>query len=150
MKVTIFNATDNPTIEEIEMVIKSKLGDKYTYKSNRKTSSIAGKIFNGSSADSITVIKNAYHRTVVSVETIPDPSLPSGKRTSIYFSEVTLAGWLGLLHKEGGFLGRMIISAIYGAKDEIYGEVEKVVKTNVNGQDETSEVGLGAFLKNKS
>lgn len=149
MKVTIFNATDNPTIEEVENLVKSKLGDKYTYKSQRKSNSMAGKILNGSSADALTVIKNAYHRTVVSVETIPDPSLSSGKRTSIYFSDATLAGWLGLLHKEGGFVGRMIIRAIYGAKDEIYDEVEKVVKTNINGQDETTEVGLGSLFKKK-
>lgn len=149
MKVTIFNATENPTIDDVEKVIKSKLGEKYKYKSFRKSNSLAGKLINGSSMDSITVIKNAYHRYVVSVNTIDDPSLDSGKRTSIYFSEETLAGWLGFLYKEVGFIGRIIIRAIYGASDEIYAEVENVVKTNIKGQDETTEVGLGSLFKKK-
>lgn len=149
MKVTIFNATENPTIEDIEKVIKSKLGDKYKYKLFKKSNSLAGKLINGSSMDSVTVIKNAYHRYVVSVETIKDPMSESGKHTSIYFSEETLAGWLGFLYNEVGFIGRIIIRAIYGTSDEIYAEVENVVKTNIKGEDKTVEAGLGSLFKKK-
>lgn len=149
MKVSIFRAFENPTIEDLEALLEKKLGDKYTYKSSRKATSLVGKIANSKSADSVTVIKNAYHRTVVSVETIDDASLDTGKRTSVYFSEATLAGWLGLLHKEGGFIGRIIIRAIYGFSDEIYDEVKTTIKTNINGEDETTEVGLSTLFKKK-
>lgn len=149
MKVTIFTAFENPTIEELETLLKEKLGDKYTYKSTRKANSLAGKLVNSKSKDSVTVIKNAYHRTVVSVETGDDSSLDTGKRTSVYFSEATLAGWLGLLHKEGGFIGRIIIRMIYGVSDEIYEDVEKTIKTNIKGEDETHEFGLGTLFKKK-
>ena len=149
MKVTIFRAFENPTIEDLEALLKEKLGDKYTYKSSRKSTSLAGKLLNSNAANSVTIIKNAYHRTVVSTETVDDPSLDTGKRTSIYFTEATLAGWLGLLHKEGGFIGRIIIRAIYGASDEIYKDVEKTIKTNVKGEDETMELGLGSLFKKK-
>ena len=149
MKVTIFNATENPTIEDLEKVIKVKLGDKYTYKSTRKAKSTAGKLLNSSSADSVTVIKNAYHRTTVSLETIKDASLSTGLRTSVYFSEAKLAGWLTLLHREGRWLGRIIIRTIYGVSSPIYQEVKDAVKLNIKGEDETSEVGLASFLRKK-
>ncbi|SDH49051.1 hypothetical protein [Winogradskyella thalassocola] len=149
MKVTIFRADENPSIEEIEKLLIEKLGDKYQYKSTRKATSLAGKLVKSNSVDGITVIKNAYHRTVVSTETIDDASLDSGKRTSIYFSEATLAGWLSLLHNEAGFIGRIIIRAIYGSSDEIYTEVETTIKTNIKGEDETNEYGLGSFLKSR-
>lgn len=150
MKVTNFRAFENPSIEDLESLLKEKLGDKYTYKSSRKANSLAGKLVNSKSKDSVTVIKNAYHRTVVSVSTVDDASLDTGKRTNIFFSEATLAGWLGFLHKEGGFIGRIIIRIIYGVSDEIYDEVKSTIKTNIKGADETHEVGLGAlFKKNK-
>ncbi len=151
MKTTLFYAFDNPTIEEIEDIIKSKLGDKYTYKSSRKKNSLAGKLINGSTKDSITVIKNAYHRYVVSVETNKDPSSETGKTTVVYFNNQELAGWLKLLYKEAGFIGQIIIGLIYGKSNEIYDDVIKTVKTNLRGEDKTYEVGLGAFFKkNKS
>lgn len=151
MKVTNFRAFENPTIEDLEALLKEQLGDKYTYKSSRKATSLAGQLVNSKSKDSITVIKNAYHRTVVSVSTVDDSSLDTGKRTNIFFSEATLAGWLGLLHKEGGFIGRIIIRAMYGVSDEIYDEVKSTIKANIKGADETHEVGLAAlFKKNKA
>lgn len=149
MKVTTFRAFDNTSIEDLESLIKTKLGDKYTYASSRKKNSLAGKLINGSSADSITVIKNAYHRTVVSISTFDDPTLETGKRTTIYFSEATLAGWLGVLNNNAGFLGSIIIGLIYGKSHEIYKEVENLVKTNINGEDETLDVGLGSLFKKK-
>jgi len=149
MKVTVFRAFENPAIEDLETLLKEKLGDKYTYKSSRKATSLAGKLMDSKSKDSVTVIKNAYHRTVVSVETVDDASLDTGKRTSVYFSEATLAGWLGLLHKEGGFIGRIIIRTIYGFSDEIYDVVKSTIKTNINGEDETHEVGLSTLFKKK-
>lgn len=150
MKVTVFRAFDNPTIEDLETLLKEKLGDKYTYKSSRKATSLAGKIMDSRAKDSVTIIKNAYHRTVVSVETGDDSSLETGKRTNIFFSEATLAGWLGLLHKEGGFIGRIIIRIIYGVSDEIYEDVKSTVKTNVKGENETHEVGLSTLFKKKN
>lgn len=149
MKVTTFRAFENPTIEDLEKVLTDKLGDKYQFKSSRKAKSLAGKLVKGSGEDSITVIKNAYHRTVVSISTVDDPSLDTGKRTSIYFSEVTLSGWLSLLHKEAGFIGRFIIRLIYGGSSEIYKDVENTVKENIKGEDETFDAGLGSFLKKK-
>lgn len=149
MKVTVFRAFENPTIEELEALLKEKLGDKYTYKSSRKATSLAGKLIDSRAKDSVTVIRNAYHRTVVSIETVDDTSLATGKRTSVYFSEATLAGWLGFLHKEAGFIGRIIIRIIYGVSDEIYDEVKSTVKTNIKGENETHEVGLGALFKKK-
>lgn len=149
MKVINFRAFENPTIEDLEALLKEKLGDKYTYKSSRKASSLAGQLVNSKSKDSVTVIKNAYHRTVVSVATVDDSSLDTGKRTNIFFSEATLAGWLGLLNKEGGFIGRIIIRAIYGTSDEIYDEVKNLIKKNIKGEDETHEVGLSTLFKKK-
>ncbi|WP_299117061.1 hypothetical protein [uncultured Winogradskyella sp.] len=149
MKVTTFNATDHPKIEDIEKVLTDKLGDTYKYKTNKKATSLVGKMAGGSKRDSVTVIKNAYHRTVVSVETFNDHTSESGKRTNIYFSEDTLAGWLAFLNKEAGFLGRIIIRLIYGNGGGFYQEVEQVVKTNINGKDETVEVGLSTLFKKK-
>ena len=146
MKVTTFKAFENPTIENIEKVLKDNLKDKYEYKIKKKASSLAGKLVNGSSGDSVTVIKNAYHRTVITVITIDDVLAESGKTTAIYFSEDEIAGWLGFLRKEGGLIGGLIIRLIYGGGDGFYEEVEKTVKTNIKGQDETLEVGLGSLL----
>ena len=148
MKITRFQILDDSTIEDIEDLIKTKLGDKYTYKSLRKSNTVVGKLVNGSAADSITVIKNAYHRITVSVTTIDDP-LTGKKERSIHFGKASLAGWLGFLHKEGGILGRIIIRIIYGMSDEIYDEVEGLVRKNVKGEDHTIEAGIGALFNRK-
>ncbi|EZH73913.1 hypothetical protein ATO12_13600 [Aquimarina atlantica] len=147
MKVTVFKAIDDPTIDDIEKVIKDKLGDKYTYKSSRKASSMAGKLLKGSAEDSITVIKNAYHRFVVVLRAEKDPTSLSGLYTSIHFSSATLAGWLGFLHNEVGFIGRIIIRTIYGKDDPIYDEVKTIVKDSFRIEEETIDTGLGSLFK---
>ncbi|WP_141402412.1 hypothetical protein [Sediminicola luteus] len=147
MKVTVFKAIDDPTIDDIEKVIKDKLGDKYTYKSSRKASSMAGKLLKGSPEDSITVIKNAYHRYVVLLRADKDPTSASGMYTTIHFSSATLAGWLGFLHREVGFIGRIIIRAIYGNDDPIYNEVKTIVTDNFKIEEETFDTGIGSLFK---
>ncbi|NHN25304.1 hypothetical protein FIA58_006400 [Flavobacterium jejuense] len=150
MKVTTFRAFDNPTLEEVEKLLKEKLGNKYELKLSRKSTHLAGKLITGSTTDAITVIKNAYHRTKVNVTTIDDASSNTGKHTSIYFSEATLAGWLLLLHNQAGLLGRLIIRLIYGNSDAFYEEIDSIIKTNIKGEEETKEVGLGTLFKKKN
>jgi hypothetical protein len=151
MKVTVFKAVENPSIEEVEKLIKEKLGDKYTYKSSRKASSMAGKIMNSHAEDAITVIKNAYHRFVVVVDTTKDPTSKNGQYTSFRFSSAELAGWLRFLHNEVGIIGRFIIRLIYGGDDPIYEKVKNIVKDNFKIEEQTIDVGLRSlFKKNKS
>ncbi|TPN83383.1 hypothetical protein [Aquimarina algicola] len=149
MKVTIYKAIENPSIEDVEQIIKEKLGDKYTYKSSRKASSVAGKILNSRTEDTITVIKNAYHRFVVVVDVVKDPTSESGKCTHFRFSSAELAGWLAFLHKEGGLLGAFIIRLIYGSNDPIYDEVRNIVKDNFKIEEQTVNTGLSALLGRK-
>lgn len=149
MKITTFRAFENPTVEEVEKLLKEELGNKYELKLSRKSTNLAGKLITGSTSDAVTVIKNAYHRTKVNVTTIDDASSETGKHTSIYFSEATLAGWLLLLHHQAGLLGRLIIRLIYGDSSGFYEEIENVIKTNFKGEDETKDVGLTALFKKK-
>lgn len=149
MKITTFNAHDHPTIEDVEKLLQENLGAKYEYKLKKKSASLAGKIMNGSAGDAITIIKDAYHRTVVTITTFEDSGTASGKRTSLYFSEDELAGWLGFLNKQTGLIGHLVIRAIYGSGDGFYEEVEQAIKKNLKGEDETHSVGLGALFGKK-
>ncbi|WP_435314824.1 hypothetical protein [Cellulophaga fucicola] len=148
MKIEVYKAVDHPTIEDVEKVLKEKLGDKYEYKL-RKKASIAGQMVGGVNYDNITVIKNAYHRTVVGLETTSSSSPSVPKFTTINFSEATLAGWLGFLNNQVGFIGRIIIRLIYGGDSEIYDEVRETIKNNMNIEVEVHEAGLGALFKKK-
>ncbi|RZS99830.1 hypothetical protein [Aquimarina brevivitae] len=146
MKIKIYKALENPTIEDVERVIKEKIGDKYTYKSTRKADSVAGKILNGNAQNTIIVIKNAYHRIVVAVETVKDPTDDNGQYTTLRFSTAELAGWLRFLHREGGLLGSFIIRLIYGSNDPIYDEVRNIVKDNFKIEEQTLDVGIGTLF----
>ncbi|MHA7058805.1 hypothetical protein ACWGOQ_0016390 [Aquimarina sp. M1] len=151
MKVTVYKAIENPSIEDVEKLIQDKLKDKYTYKSSRKASTIAGQMMNGQAEDAITVIKNPYHRFVVVVEKVKDPTSENGQYTSIRFSSAELAGWLRFLYKEVGLIGQFIIRLIYGGDDPIYEEVKNIVKDNFAIEEQTIDVGIGSLLKrNKS
>ncbi|SFW39987.1 hypothetical protein [Cellulophaga fucicola] len=148
MKIEVYKAVDHPTIEDVEKVLKEKLGDKYEYKL-RKKAGIAGQMVGGVNYDNITVIKNAYHRTVVGLETTSSSSPSVPKFTTINFSEATLAGWLGFLNNQVGFIGSFIIRLIYGGDSEIYDEVRETIKNNMNIEVEVHEAGLGALFKKK-
>ncbi|WP_103867537.1 hypothetical protein [Aquimarina sp. I32.4] len=150
MKVTVFKAIENPSIEDVEKLIKEKLGDKYTYKSSRKANNIAGKIMNSHAEDAITIIKNAYHRFVVVVDTTKDPTSENGQYTCFRFSSEELAGWLRFLRNEVGFIGSFIIRLIYGGDDPIYEEVKNIVKDNFKIEEQTIDVGLRSLLKNNN
>ena len=146
MKVELFKAVDNPTIEDVEKVLKEKLGDKYEFKL-KKASGIASQMVGGAAHDQVTVIKNAYHRTVVSVQIADDTDVSGKKATFIYFSEAELAGWLRILHKEVGFIGAFIIRLIYGSSDDIYDAVKDTIKDNLNIVVEVHKAGLSALFK---
>lgn len=150
MKVTTYRAFENPTLEEVEKLLKEKLGDKYELKLTRKSSNIASALLNRSNTDGVTVIKNAYHRTKVNVTTIDDATSNTGKHTSIYYSEAELAGWLSFLHKQSGLLLRLVIRLIYRNSDGFYEEVDTVIKSNFKGEEETKEVGIGSLFKKKN
>lgn len=149
MKVTTYKTFENPTVEEVEKLLKSKIGDKYEVKLSKKATSVAGKLFTDSATNSVIVIKNAYHRTKVNVVTIEDSSLETGKYTSIYYSEAKLTGWLALLHGQAGLLGKLAIRLMYGKADDFYDEVDHIIKANIKGEDETKEVGIGSLFKKK-
>ncbi|MCL5245169.1 hypothetical protein M4I21_05070 [Cellulophaga sp. 20_2_10] len=148
MKIEIYKAVDHPTIEDVEKLLIEKLGDKYEYKL-KKEAGLAGKMMGGAGSDQITVIKNAYHRTVVGIERTSSSSAAVPKFTTINFSEATLAGWLGFLHNQVGFIGRIIIRLIYGSDSEVYDDVRNTIKDNMNIEVEVHEAGLGALFKKK-
>ncbi|WP_349663291.1 hypothetical protein IZU89_11455 [Cellulophaga lytica] len=148
MKIELYKAVDHPTIEDVEKVLKEKLGDKYEYKLKKKAS-LAVAMVGGAAQDQITVIKNAYHRTVVGLQTTSSSSPSVPKYTTINFSEATLAGWLGFLNNQVGFIGRIVIRLIYGSDSEIYDEVRNTIKDNMNIEIEVHEAGLGALFKKK-
>ncbi len=149
MKVTTYYTDQLTTVEQVEEVVKKGLKDKYEYKVNKKSESLAGKIIKGATVDNIVVIKNAYHRNVISINTMKDPRVTSGEVTTIVFSEATVAGWLAFLNKQVGIVGHLIIRLIYGKGDGFYEEVERVVKSNIKGREETVDVGLTAMFKKK-
>lgn len=142
MKITNFYTEDELTIEQLEQILKQHLGDKYKIDVKKKSSNLAVKLVSTEKMDMITVGKNAYHRTVIRIQTIKDEFLPSGKRTSIYFDDATLAWWLDLLHSNFGLIGSLIIRLIYGTGDGFYQEIERAVKDNVDGKQETIKTGL--------
>ena len=116
----------------------------------KKASGIGGQIIGGVANDQIKVIKNAYHRTVVSLLVSDDTDMSGKKATFIYFSEAELATWLPMLRKEGGLIGWGIIRLIYGGSDEIYDAVKNTIKENIDVIVETHNHGLSAlFKKNK-
>lgn len=149
MKIEVFKAAENLKIEDVEKVLKQKLGEKYELKL-KKASGIGGQMIGGVANDQVTVIKNAYHRTVVSLMVGDDTDMSGKKATFIYFSEAELATWLRMLRKEGGLIGWGIIRLIYGGSDEIYDAVKNTIKENIDVIVETHEHGLRTmFKKNK-
>ncbi len=123
MKIEVFKGAENLKIEDVEKVLKQKLGEKYELKL-KKATGIGGQMIGGAANDQITVIKNAYHRTVVSLMVADDTDMNGKKATFIYFSEAELATWLRILRKEAGLIGAGIIRLIYGGSDEIYEDVK--------------------------
>lgn len=149
MKVTTYKTFGNLTVEDVEKLLKSKIGDKYEVKLSKKATSVAGKLLTDSATDSVIVIKNAYHRTKVNVVSVDDASTETGKHTSIYYSEAKLTGWLGLLHGQAGLLGKLAIRLMYGNADDFYDDVDHVIKINIKGEDVTNEVGIGSLFRKK-
>lgn len=143
MKITSYKTAEVNTIEDIERVVTNHFEDKYTYKLTKKAST-AGQLIGKSQVDSFTVIKNAYHRSVVVVD-----FNSKDNSTSIRFEDYTLAGWLGFLNNQVGFIGSLIIRLIYGSGGDFYSDVENSIKTNIDGEDITLDVGLGALFKKK-
>ncbi|CAM4126842.1 MULTISPECIES: hypothetical protein [Flavobacterium] len=150
MKVTTYKTFDNTTAEQVEKLLKDKLGNKYEIKLSKKATSMAGKLFTDAANDSVTVIKNAYHRTKVNVATIDDPSSETGAYTAISYSEAKLTGWLSILHGQAGLLGKLVIRLIYGNADEFYEEVDNVIKVNIKGVEETKNVGIASLFNKKN
>ena len=148
MKVESYKGPENLKIEDVEKVLKEKLGEKYELKF-KKGSGIGGQMLGRAAYDEITVIKNAYHRTVVSLEVPKDTDMSGKKCTIIHFSEAELAPWLRILGREVGFIGLFIIGLMYGRKDEIYDEVKNTIKNNLNVEVETLDVGLKSLFKKK-
>ncbi|SNR14210.1 hypothetical protein [Tenacibaculum jejuense] len=147
MEVKTYYTEGDILIDQVEDILVENFGDTYKYKVNRKAKSIAGKIATGGAADHIVVIKNAYHRMVITLDKVKDPRTITGEANTIVFSEATVAGWLAFFNKEVGIIGHFIIRAIYGKANEFYTEVEKAVKDNIKGKEETINVGLSAIFK---
>lgn len=143
MEITTYYAKKDIKLEQVEQLLKEKLGDKYTYKVKKKAGSYAGKFLNSTSHDKVTVIKNAFHRYDVLADTSRDPRSTDENATVTIIDVLEsheIAGWLKMLHKEGGFIGRMIIRQIYGSGNEYYREIKDVVFNNIEVTKETSNI----------
>ena len=138
---TYYYTTEMIDLATIESVLKEKLADKYEYKAS-KAGNMVSKMVTGTVKDTLCVSKNAYHRTVVSLE-------ETKENTNIYFTEDELAGWLSFLYSNCGFIGMGIIKLIYGNGDGFYDEVQNTIKENFDVKEGKVDIGLGQLFKKK-
>ncbi|TSE07284.1 hypothetical protein [Aquimarina algiphila] len=138
----VYYTEEKIDIKSLNQLFENEFGDKYTYKSSNASNNAISKVVSGKSNDAFTVIKNAYHRTVISLQDI------DGK-TYINFGEDTLEWWLNLLNNNFGFIGSLIIRLIYGDGDGFYDEIQATVKNNLQVEEQEIKVGLGALFGNK-
>lgn len=146
-KMTINYIPGNVTIEQINEAINSKLKDKYKVELLKK-GSVAAQAFGGKASDGVFIVKNAYHRTFITLSFSPkSESQQPEDETILSFDNDGLKWWLKFLRNQTGLIGSFIIDAMYGKSKEFYTDVEDAIKDKFNLTQREENVGISKLWK---
>ncbi|NRS87523.1 hypothetical protein HNQ02_000430 [Flavobacterium sp. 7E] len=146
-KLTINYIPGNVTIEQINEAIQSKLKDKYKVELLKK-GSVAAQAFGGKSTDGVFIVKNAYHRTFITLSFISkEESQQPEDQTMVSFDNDGLKWWLKILSKEVGFIGGFILKTMYGKSNDYYEDIENALKDKFELKQREENFGVSKLWK---
>ncbi len=133
-------------LQDLHKLIDEKLGGKYMVKFLKKGNA-GQQMLGGEKFDQILIAKNAYHRTLISVDQLPKQVGQEKDETYIHFNRATLKGWLQFLYDNTGFIGGGIINMCYGNNKEFDDDILKALQTKYEIKKREMNTGISALWK---
>ena len=135
-------------LQDLHKAIEENLGSKYEVKFLKK-GGLGHQMIGGQAFDQILVAKNAYHRTIISVSTMPQGPGQEKEETLINFNQATLKWWLQAINRNVGFIGGGIIRLMYGSNVSFDTDIVSALKSKYELKERKLNVGLSALWKKK-
>ena len=138
---------DNVNLEELEIYLKEKLGDKIKVKFVKKANA-AQRMLGGKDSDTIRIENNAYHLFYISTEAVVAGEfgdIDVNNATKIYIDKTELKGFLGIVYSNFGFIGTLIIDLIYGKATEFYKDLDNALASKYKIRRVQIETGINGL-----
>lgn len=136
-------------IKSIHELLDEKLGKKYKVKFVPKSNSVM-QMIGGDKQDQVFIIKNAYHRTYISLTHLNKQLGIENDETLFGFNRDDLNWWLAFLHNNTGIIGALIIRLLYGSSEPFDKEILEALKSKFDVKTREDNYGLSKLWKKDS
>ena len=115
----------NPSVAEIEALVKQKFGDKFKTEIKEGKSGVVALAMGKSKDDTLYIIKNGYHAVAIQ-------SLDTGGYPVVTVTDCIPSKVVETLHNQTGVLLRFIFPVIWGKGQDLYDGVEAFLKESLD------------------
>lgn len=133
-------------IEAVHKILEEKIGNKYKVKFVKK-GNLAKQFLGAQNYDQIHIIKNAYHRTYISLNHLNKQLGIEKDETHFQFNTEDCAAWMSFLNRNFGLVGAGIIRLIYGSGKPFNNDILEALKASYEVKSREENYGISKLWK---